>query len=267
MATDPACLMALRTLVALFDRRQVLYALVGGTAVQLMEGVVQARFTVDVDAIVLAHGVEELRSVLADLETRGWQRDPEPYRMLAPGGCRIDILPYLAGEIRGDRLRLPGTDRMLSTAGWIEAVAAAQRTEVPGIGAIRIAPPQNLAALKVAAWHERGGGTNKDAYDLFIMARRFGSDDDVLRLLRERVVDHPLEARAALLARAIREAVPTVRDPLRALGRNLADPGTGAAARLWRDWQADVDQDALEGEIRAVGRGLLIGAEDAGIPR
>jgi hypothetical protein len=39
VATDLVCLAALRTLVAVFDRRGILYALIGGTAVQFVYGV------------------------------------------------------------------------------------------------------------------------------------------------------------------------------------------------------------------------------------
>lgn len=262
MATDPACLTALRTLVAVFDRRGILYALVGGTAVQFVYGVVAARFTADIDTMVLVRSLEEFYAVQAELEAEGWQRGQEPYRMLALSGCRIDILPYSEREVEGERIRFPGSQTVLSVVGWLEAIMAAGSIEIPGIGVVRVPPAENLAALKAAAWHERGGATSKDAYDLVVLARRFGEDDAVLEFLGDGIAASAVEARAMLLARKVKTAVPAATERLRHLASNLTEPRTGLASRLWSDWERAAEQEDVEQEIQAVGQGLLTGLQD-----
>lgn len=262
MATDPACLAALRTIVAMFDRRGVLYALVGGTAAQFVYGVVAARFTADIDTVVLVHSLEEFYAVQAELATGGWVQAEEPYRMLAPGGCRIDMLPYSERDVQGGQMKFPGSQIALSVVGWVEAIMAARPIEVPGIGVVRIPPAENLAAMKAAAWHERGGATNKDAYDVVVLARRYGEDEAVLELIGDATADSPVEARAILLARKVKAAVPAATGRLHALARNLAEPGTGLASRLWSDWERGAEQDQIEREIQSIGQGLLKGLQD-----
>lgn len=262
MATDPSCLRAIKTVASVLDGRGIPYAVIGGTAIQLLYGVVSTRPTADVDAVILVKDLAEFRQVQADLEQQGWTRVPEPYRMVAPEGCRVDLLPYAGRDVVDDQLTFPGSGETLTTIGWLETIAAARPIEVPGIGPLLIPPPEYLAGLKAVAWHARGGGTSKDAYDLIVLARRFGSYNDITELLAAGGAETEKEARAVLLSRAVKASLPTAAPKLEALAAALADVKRGLAAWIWREWEGRTDHDSTEQELIAMGRGLLKGQQD-----
>lgn len=72
MATDPSCLRAIQTVASVLAGRGILYAVIGGTAIQLIYGVASTRPTADVDAVILVRDLEEFLQVQADLGHRGW---------------------------------------------------------------------------------------------------------------------------------------------------------------------------------------------------
>ena len=175
MATNPACLEAIRVLIAVLRDRGIPYVIIGGAAFQLRYGITSVRTTADVDTIVLVDTWEEYGSLFAELHGRGWTGDSEhEYRLHAPGGCILDLLPYPIRDTReDDKMVLPKSGGKLSTIGWVEALFGAEEVQLDPIGLVRIPPPQHLAAIKVAAWYERSA--TKDAYDLVTLCRRFGS--------------------------------------------------------------------------------------------
>lgn len=140
MATDPSCLRAIQTVASVLGGRGIPYAVIGGTAIQLIYGVASTRPTADVDAVILVRDLEEFLEVQADLERRGWTHAREPYRMVAPEGCRVDLLPYAGRDVVDDQLVFPGSRETLTTIGWPETIAAARPIEVPGIGPLPLPP-------------------------------------------------------------------------------------------------------------------------------
>ncbi len=62
MATNPACLDAIRTLIVILRDRKVLYVIVGGAALQLRYGIISMRTTADVDTVVLVDTWKEYDS-------------------------------------------------------------------------------------------------------------------------------------------------------------------------------------------------------------
>ncbi len=261
MATDPSCLRAIQTVASVLDGRGIPYAVIGATAIQLIYGVVSTRPTADVDAVILVRDLAEFRQVQADLEQRGWTHAPEPYRMVAPEGCRVDLLPYAGRDVVDDQLVFPGSGETLTTTGWPETIAAARLCEVPGIGQLPIPLPEYLAGLKAVAWYVRGGATSKDAYDLITLARRFGGYNEIAELLAAGGAETAAEARALLLSRAVKVSLPAVVPRLKALAAALVDAKRGLAAWLWSEWEKRADRDSTQQELIAIGRGLLKGLE------
>lgn len=126
MAVNPACLQALRVLIAFLDERHVLHVIVGGAALQLIYGVASVRATADVDTVILVDSWEEYNTLVEALKAREWKLDPEHEYRLRAEGCIMDLLPYPVREIRDDRLVLPRSRGVLSTVGWIEALTQGQ---------------------------------------------------------------------------------------------------------------------------------------------
>lgn len=261
MATDPSCLRAIQTVVAVFNARGIPYAVIGGTAIQLLYGVVSTRSTADVDAVILVTDLAEFLQVQTDLEGRGWTRSREPYRMVAPEGCRVDLLPYAGHDIVDDQLVFPGSGEKLTTIGWPETIAAARAIEVPGIGPLPIPPPEYLAGLKAVTWHVRGGATTKDAYDVVILVRRFGNYDGIAELLATGKTEIEIEARAIMLSQAVKASMPAAAPKLGMLAAALTDDKRGLAAWVWSEWERRADRESMEQELIAIGRGLLKGLE------
>jgi predicted nucleotidyltransferase len=125
VATNPACLEAIRTLTAVLQDRTILYVLVGGAALQFRYGIIAVRATADIDTVVLVDTWDEYDTLLHDLERRGWKADRQhEYRRHAPGGCVVDLLPYPIREAKEEhQVVLPHSKGTLSTIGWAEALA------------------------------------------------------------------------------------------------------------------------------------------------
>lgn len=87
MATDPACLRALTQLTTVLDRRRVMSALIGGMALQLLQPLVTARVTHDVDFALLVESFDEYEEIRSELVAMGWKPEPEEHRLSSPEGC------------------------------------------------------------------------------------------------------------------------------------------------------------------------------------
>lgn len=257
MATNPACLDAIRTLIAVLRDRNIPYVIVGGVALQLRYGITSVRTTADVDTIVLVDIWEEYEDLLSDLQTRGWKADREhEYRRHAPGGCIVDFLPYPINEAKGeDQVVLPRSKGKLSTIGWVEALTSAEETQLEPIGLVRVPPPQHLAAIKAAAWHERGA--TKDAYDFVTLCRRFGTRDALIAEVTAGRAANATQARAMLLVRAIVDAVPASRPAVHALARALADSHGALVAMLRVEFERETDANDFQREMTDIATGLL----------
>src|SRR5438034_2517575 len=59
VAANPACLDAIRALIAVLRDRNIPYVIVGGAALQLRYGITSVRATADIDTIVLADTWQE----------------------------------------------------------------------------------------------------------------------------------------------------------------------------------------------------------------
>lgn len=257
MATNPACLEAIRALIAVLGNRNIPYVIVGGAALQLRYGITSVRATADVDTIVLVDTWEEYDNMLSDLRSRGWTENREhEYRRHAPGGCIVDLLPYPTHEAKGkDRVVLPRSQGKLSTIGWVEALTSAEETRLDPIGLVRVPPPPHLAAIKAAVWYERGA--TKDAYDLVTLCRRFGTGDALIAEVTAGRATNATQARAFLLARAIADAVPTAMPAVRALANALADRYGALGSMLRAEFERETDADEFQREMTDIATGLL----------
>lgn len=258
MATNPACLDAIRTLIAVLSDRNISYVIVGGAALQLRYGITSVRTTADVDTIVLVDTWQDYDDVLSDLERRGWMPDREhEYRRHAPGRCVVDLLPYPIDEAKGeDQVVLPRSKGKLSTIGWIEALTSAEETHLDPIGLVRVPPPQHLAAIKAAAWYERGA--TKDAYDFVTLCRRFGTGDALIAEVTAGRAANATQARAVLLGQAITRAVPAAMPAVQALARTLANRHGALVSMLRAEFERETDADDFQREIMDVATGLLV---------
>lgn len=260
MATDPSCLRAIQVVATLLAERGIPYAVIGGTAIQLIYGVASTRPTADVDAVILVRDLDEFLQVQADLERRGWTHAQEPYRMLAPEGCRVDLLPYAGANVVDEQLVFPGSRETLTTTGWPETIAAARRIDVPGIGPLPLPPPEYLVGLKAVAWYARGSITTKDAYDIVTLVRQFGRFDDITELLAAGTAESEGEARAILMSRAVNASMPAAAQKLKSLASALTDEKRGLPTWIWGEWERQLsDRESTELEIKAIGQGLLKG--------
>lgn len=258
MATNPACLDAIRALIAVLRDRNISYVIIGGAALQLHYGIISVRTTADVDTIVLVDTWEEYDGLLSDLQSRGWASSHEhEYRRHAPGGCIVDLMPYPIHEARGENhVVLPQSKGKLSTIGWLEALTSAEETYLDGIGLVRVPPPQHLAAIKAAAWYERGA--TKDAYDFITLCRRFGTGDALIVEVTAGRSANATQARAMLLARAIVDAVPAGRPVVHALAKALADRYGALVSILRAEFERETNADEFRREMTDIATGLFV---------
>ncbi len=259
MATNPACLDAIRTLITVVRHRNIVYVIVGGAALQLRYGITSVRTTADIDTVVLVDTWEEYNSLVGELQSRGWTANSvHEYRLHAPGGCIVDLLPFPIHDAKGEhQVVLPHSKAKLSTIGWAEALFSAEETQLDPIGLVRVPPPQHLAAIKASAWHERSA--TKDAYDFVTLCRRFGTGDALILEVTAGRAANAIQARTIMLARAIADAVPASIPAVHALATALADRHGALVSMLWAEFERGADADDFRREMMDIGTGLVTG--------
>lgn len=255
MATDPACLLALRALLGILSARKIEYVLIGGVAMQMLYGFVVARTTNDVDAVVLVETWKEYRELTDELRQLHWDAADRPYRLKTPEGCLFDLLPYPIREAPDDRIIFPESDEPLPTIGLVEALFTAQEVEWPPLERIRVAAPPHLAALKAVAWYDRQ--EPRDAYDFTVLCRQFGEVSGILDLIARGEAEGEFDARARLLAQAVSAAVPRSTRHLKTLAAALTDQRQSLPTIMWRAFAPKQDADRFVQELAQIGRGTL----------
>lgn len=136
-----------------------------------------ATATHDVDIGLAIRTMEEFEGVVEDLEPSG-----QTGITYAVDGLSVDLMPF------GDGVESPpGTveppQRVgdpFSVLGFGDAFAAAVDLPLPSGPAIKLATPEGLTALKVAAWHDRLAWHElKDGGDLAVVLRWYTSSSAV----------------------------------------------------------------------------------------
>lgn len=120
---------------------------------------------------------------------------------------------------------------------------------------MRVPPPEHLAAIKAAAWFERG--ETKDAHDFVTLCRQFGDADAIIAEVASGPSTSGIGARSVLLARAIQAAVPAAVKRVRSLAEALDDSRSALPTRLWAEFARARDADEFREEMVAIGRHIL----------
>lgn len=179
--------------------------LVGAMARDLLlvhvHGLEVRRATLDVDFAVALASWDEFEALKRHLISRyGFRSDAQAIHRLEfmpPGaerGTAIDLVPY--GGLQQDPTTLawpPDMEVLMNVAGYAEAAATAIVIQLTPSQSVRVASPPALVLLKLFAWEERRSHTEgKDAVDLLILLRAYGSVVSEDRLFAPDVIDQYL---------------------------------------------------------------------------
>lgn len=129
--------------------------------------------TRDVDFAVMLDGwpaYDALRERLA--QAHGFETATRAYRLRAPQGLLVDLIPFGGIEEPAGEISLPPQHtRVIVTLGFVEAHAHALLVEIDGVGPIQVASLTGLSVLKLLAWRDRGAA--RDAEDFALLARNY----------------------------------------------------------------------------------------------
>lgn len=103
-------------------------------------------------------------------------------------GYPVDLLPFGGVEQRAHEVAWPpDLSVVMNVAGYREALAAALQIEVSAGVIVRVVSLPGLAVLKLFAWADRGAENRKDALDLAVLLRSYGSAGNDDRLFGEEI--------------------------------------------------------------------------------
>ncbi len=131
-------------------------------------GMTNRRATQDLDFGISIRSWEEFEDLKTQLmRVPGHSQDTKMEQRIRAGGLWFDLVPFGAIEDGNGKIFFPpSADFELNVAGFRDAFASAIMVLVaPGLS-VRVASLPGLTLLKLLAWNERGGLTNKDATDI-----------------------------------------------------------------------------------------------------
>jgi hypothetical protein len=163
---------ALRTVVAVLEATGTTYALIGGVAMQLYSR--EPRTTLDVDLAVVRYDAIP-RAALAKAGFTHEGRHPHSDNWRAPGS--------------GPRSQRTAVQFSSEDVGIESAVSRARRVDVGGF-ALRLASPEDLLVLKLAAAEEprrRPAKRRQDLLDIITLVEEHPSAASAIPGLRQRV--------------------------------------------------------------------------------
>lgn len=233
---DPLAIEILKQVDPVARALGIEYLVTGATARDILLvgvfGLETGRGTRDVDLAIAVDGWPQFEAVKTGLgETGAFAADGRvTHRLLhLPGrgrrGYPIDLIPFGGIEDPAATIAWP-PDRsvVMNVAGYREAFDAARLVEIDPGFVVRVVSLPGLAILKLFAWADRGAGDPRDATDLAMLLRQYGTAGNEDRLYGSEIgvmeaVSYDLDlAGARLLGRdAARISAPDTRTRLLAL--------------------------------------------------
>lgn len=96
----------------------------------------------------------------------------QPYRLRAPGGLLVDLVPFGGIENPEGQVSFPAQlTQVMVTLGFTEAHAHALLIEIDDVGPIRVNSLAGMSLLKLLAWRDRREA--RDAEDLGFLIREY----------------------------------------------------------------------------------------------
>lgn len=243
---DPLSLALYETLGDVADSMGIPFFVVGATARDMIfefgHGLSSKRATKDVDLGVRVSSWREFEKLKEALvASEHFTQTKEIQRLLYGGELLLDILPF--GGIADPKSEIrwpPDEDIVMNVAGFEDAYQAAQQVRVrsnPPLD-ILVASPAGLAIMKIIAWADRPGETNRDARDLAHILEKYLDVGNYERLLENHVDLVELENFDYARAGA------------RLLGRDIARIGKPETIRKIEEILAE--ETAEEGQYRLI---------------
>lgn len=169
---EPAIAAVIRNVDVAATALGIEYFLCGAMArdfvVEHIYGMASRRATQDLDFGISIQSWEEFEDLKTQLiRLPSYSQDTKMEQRIRAGGLWFDMVPFGAIEDRNGKIFFPpSADFELNVAGFRDAFASAIMVLVaPGLS-VRVASLPGLVLLKLLAWNERGGLTNKDATDI-----------------------------------------------------------------------------------------------------
>jgi len=153
---------AFEALLDVFHHFSIRYFLIGAQARDVhffRKGIKPTRRTRDIDFAVMVASMDQYQSIMTMLQTRGFVRSQEPYRLLwAESATIIDLLPF--GQIAEDfTVNFDEREIELSVLGYSE-LSEDHSISIP------VPPLHGLFILKLLSWNDQKPDRNKDLIDL-----------------------------------------------------------------------------------------------------
>lgn len=148
--------------------------LVGATAFAFSK-VQLPRQTLDLDLAVAVDGLEQLRTLEADLEDRGVKKFSPPCSYRYKNGLRIDIIPF-GGIAQNGMLCLPEMNSPFHVHGFREALRTAKEFPLECGIPLKVATLPAVFVLKSFAFHDRR--RPDDIGDIAAILRYFSENPD-----------------------------------------------------------------------------------------
>jgi len=190
---DPLEIAILRQVDPVARALGIEYLVTGATARDIMLigvfGLETGRGTRDVDLAIAVDGWPAFGAIRARLVATGaFEADRQVVHRLfhLRGGRRgypIDLIPFGGIEDLGAMIAWP-PDRsvVMNVAGYREAFDAAAPVEIDSGFVVRVVSLPGLAILKLLAWADRGAADPRDAIDLAMLLRQYGTAGNEDRL-------------------------------------------------------------------------------------
>jgi predicted nucleotidyltransferase len=146
------------------------------------------RLSYDLDFAVAVPSWEAFEALRQALLNEGSFRavDGNRHRLVQHGQTRVDLIP-IDGTERPDGTIIwpPANNEVMTVLGYREAMATSEKVLLPGGLIMRVVCLPMLMALKLIAWSERGGETEKDATDCWSILSSYqavGNQDRVYEI-------------------------------------------------------------------------------------
>jgi predicted nucleotidyltransferase len=129
------------------------------------------------------------QGILERLQEKGFRPSRTPHRLTFAGEVSLDLLPYGAGIIEGNRLKWRDTEQVMSAVGFEETFQNAATVEIaPGLSVLVAAIP-SLVLLKIAAYTDRPRERARDLLDMLYCFEHYAAEQDRRFVLAGRLVD------------------------------------------------------------------------------
>jgi len=170
----------LRILASFFQSRKIDFYIVGAVARDIVMGMINnkraRRKTDDLDIAIMIrdwNAFEEVNSALCNLP-EFTKSSTQKQRFHYKNHLILDIIPF--GEIARDDGTIhwpPDETPIMSVAGFVEMAKRALFVTVDNEFTIGVASLPGIFILKLVAWQDRCGETNKDAQDLALLINEY----------------------------------------------------------------------------------------------